>query len=640
MSHLLIIHVGPVQEFIASARRSRDLWFGSWLLSELSKVTANIIVREEKNNLASLIFPAPDNLIDLHPNGIFDVANKIVAFIENDPNVLAEKILINIKIRLNEIKGLAFKNITDRKLFKANIADKQVNDLIEFFWVAKEFDRSREQEVGYYKQQRKTLETLMAARKTTRNFVQPDWGNNTPKSSLDGQRESVIDEKAYDEYKRREQALRKDYGVRPGERLCGIGLLKRHGYRLDEKGETTQPKFFSTSHVAALPFIEMLNELTKISPESHEKITQALEIYIIKLTQIPLQLEPQELGKVPGIPDEVFHSYDGHLLYEERLSDFFDQETQLTVAKKALEDFYKDCEPFLNKNRPQAYYSLLLADGDKMGKIIDHQQTSLKHREISQALTEFAKEARKIVTESKGSLVYAGGDDVLAFVPINKVLDCAKKLAENFQQQLSSFTLDKIEDNEESSPTLSVGIAVVHHLEPLSEALNLARAAEKSAKSIPGKNALAVTVSKRSGSDLTVKGKWHNLDENLEYWIKLHCQEQIPDGVAYELRDLALSLSNKSGFIIDNKESTLSEKETTKTLTTILQKETIRIFERKRVESGSLPLEKEVLEKIQQRLKTKDKSLGLVQELADEIIVARIFADALKNVRSDSTRED
>ena len=40
MRHLLGIHIGPVQEFIAAARRSRDLWFGSWLLSELSKAAA------------------------------------------------------------------------------------------------------------------------------------------------------------------------------------------------------------------------------------------------------------------------------------------------------------------------------------------------------------------------------------------------------------------------------------------------------------------------------------------------------------------------------------------------------------------------------------------------------------------------
>lgn len=34
--YLMAFAIGPVQEFIASARRSRDLWFGSWLLSEMS----------------------------------------------------------------------------------------------------------------------------------------------------------------------------------------------------------------------------------------------------------------------------------------------------------------------------------------------------------------------------------------------------------------------------------------------------------------------------------------------------------------------------------------------------------------------------------------------------------------------------
>ena len=38
--YLISIAIGPVQDFIASARRSRDLWFGSWLLSELSKTAA------------------------------------------------------------------------------------------------------------------------------------------------------------------------------------------------------------------------------------------------------------------------------------------------------------------------------------------------------------------------------------------------------------------------------------------------------------------------------------------------------------------------------------------------------------------------------------------------------------------------
>ena len=40
MEYLFSVALGPAQEFIAAARRTRDLWFSSWLLSELSKAAA------------------------------------------------------------------------------------------------------------------------------------------------------------------------------------------------------------------------------------------------------------------------------------------------------------------------------------------------------------------------------------------------------------------------------------------------------------------------------------------------------------------------------------------------------------------------------------------------------------------------
>ena len=51
--HLLAISVGPVQEFIAAARRTHDLWFGSQLLSEISRSVAIAVSKH-----GELIFPA------------------------------------------------------------------------------------------------------------------------------------------------------------------------------------------------------------------------------------------------------------------------------------------------------------------------------------------------------------------------------------------------------------------------------------------------------------------------------------------------------------------------------------------------------------------------------------------------------
>ena len=42
--HLLLVTIGPVQEFIAQARRTRDLWYGSHLLSELARAGARALV--------------------------------------------------------------------------------------------------------------------------------------------------------------------------------------------------------------------------------------------------------------------------------------------------------------------------------------------------------------------------------------------------------------------------------------------------------------------------------------------------------------------------------------------------------------------------------------------------------------------
>ncbi len=134
-----------------------------------------------------------------------------------------------------------------------------------------------------------------------------------------------------------------------------------------------------------------------------------------------------------------------------------------------------------------------------MGKAIDGLTTPADHRCLSGLLADFASKVPDIVRRHKGSLIYDGGDDGLAFVPLHTALDCARELAVDFNQRFDKkFPID--EDGVIRYPPLSAGIAVAHHLEPLQDGLTLARDAEKKAKGIPGKNALAVIVDKRSGA--------------------------------------------------------------------------------------------------------------------------------------------
>lgn len=596
--HLAIFHVGPVQDFIATARRSRDLWFSSWLLSELSRAAALEIVKQNGNDVACLVFPAPSNLAELHSED-FNVSNKIVALVKQLPVQLGTAVQEAILTRLRRICNEAYEKVSPN--FDRKTAEKQVYDMLEFFWVACPTN-------GDYSQARVRAESLMAARKATRDFPAVPWGDNdsrsVPKSSLDGQRESVIPETAYPPRnapkEQRTEIIRKlrvDFGVRgEGERLCGVGLLKRHGKR-GSGGD----RFFSTSHVAALPLLERLTD------------QRATDEYINRLKA--LEISSEELGNAPR-SHPVFSRYDGHLLFEERLSEFIEDTDKLEEAKEALSKFRRAAFSDLPEEHrsPIPYYALLLADGDRMGEAINKLHSENDHRAFSQHLARFARSVANIVANNKGSLVYSGGDDVLAFVPLHTVLKCAYELAGKFREPVNLY----------GNPvpihlTLSVGVVVAHHIEPLSDVLALARASEKTAKSVDGKNALAVTVSKRSGIDRTVAGSWGTLAQRLERFIVLHRTDAIPDGAAYELQDLAQRLKVSP----DHPEH--------ETLQRAMRTESMRILRRKESQRGLHPIAKEVLQELE-GLINRDKLT--IAELADELIIVREFAAAQEQAKT------
>ncbi len=611
MTYLISIAIGPVQEFIATARRSRDLWFGSWLLSELSKAAAKAITEQPGCTVDSLIFPriTAEKKDDLNPNTEFNVVNKLLASIEtHDPASFGKLIKEAVDARLQTIRDQAWQRLRGNKYFDKDNAERQVVDLIEFFWAAVPYDPSKP---TCYKTARDRVEALLAARKTTRNFnCVGDWGKaGVPKSSLDGLRESVIDEAIYDAVRQKkmtEMELWRRFEVRPGERLCGVGLLKRLGNRSGDDG------FMSTSHVASLPLLQRLSEREFVIDFIRELTRQ---LGIIDENEHELRAF---LGKVPkNAHHPVFELYDGRLLFEDRLREFFEEKDKRSQAQKALRDFLD--QAFGKGLRPIPYYALLLADGDRMGKAIEAITDIDRHRQLSEKLSEFAGSAcvQAIVSAHQGSLVYAGGDDVLAFVPLHHVLDCAQVLNREFNHRLAEFTFNG-DKGRDVQPTLSVGIAIAHHLDPLSDTLDLARAAEKEAKKLPGKNALCIKVSKRGGAVTTVIGKWGNLDERLRWFIELHRADEVPDGAAYELRQLATDFKH---FSPKNKKDAVA-------------KEVERILKRKRAQHGGKILEADVSKKLKENLAalnavSADGKNDPLRQLADELIVARELAKAM-----------
>ena len=164
-----------------------------------------------------------------------------------------------------------------------------------------------------------------------------------------------------------------------------------------------------------------------------------------------------------------------------------------------------------------------------MGEALSQLKTADEHRRFSRQLSAFAAEARTIVNRQRGVLVYSGGDDVLAFLPVDTCLASARELREKFADAMGPWT-----PKTRKALTLSVGVAIGHFLENLEDLLDYGRAAERHAKQPretdgpqEPRSGLAVHLLKRGGGPIAVRGNWSDnwwegIDQqlqNLAGWI-------------------------------------------------------------------------------------------------------------------------
>ena len=236
-----------------------------------------------------------------------------------------------------------------------------------------------------------------------------------------------------------------------------------------------------------------------------------------------------------------------------------------------------------------------------MGEAISRLDSPQKHREFSQALAGFADEARTITNAHNGVLVYADGDDVLAFVPVDKCLQCARKLHDRFAEQLKVY----------GSLTLSVGLAIGHFMENLEDLLAYGRAAEIAAKQ-PDRDGLAVNLHKRGGSPIRVRAKWTenpSPDERLIQYARLMLAEAIPSKLPYDLRTLAV----------------LYEKWPRETVANAIRQDILRIIRDKQPRFG-----RQYMPQIEEALRSRVTDAASLHHFAEELLVARQLASAFR----------
>ncbi len=496
MSFLLVVSVGPVQSFIAAARRTRDLWGGSLLLSELSKAVALSI---HNSSPGSLIFPSPPNPpTDLARSSEFLAANIILAEITNaalDPKAVALS-----AIAAAETAWLSY----------VKEAFDQVGPFVDLArW---EYQRANVLEIyaawesvidpSQYPAARSAVMRRIAARKSCRDFSPWQGVALVPKSSLDGARESVWNPAALAEMPAHLCARLR---LSRQEQLDVIGLTKRLGLGTQQ--------FPSVSRIAAEDWLHRLDG------PSRELLSQAAN------SLVPHGLARLNFHRFPQFQQFPF---EGAMVFASRLREF--QEPTDPQVKQALSRVVRQF------GEPSPYLAVLLADGDRMGATLSKIESPEEHRRFSAALASFASSAAEIVRTHRGALVYSGGDDVLAMLPLSTALECASRLRQSFSSFLAAW----------DGPTLSVGITIGHAMEDLEEMLARARRAEHYAKE-PDRNGLALHYSPRNQIGRTIRLRWKESpsavgDDAHEEMLRLQgffADNELPDKAAFEISLLA-----------------------------------------------------------------------------------------------------
>lgn len=484
--YLFIFTLGPVQYFIAQARKTQDLYAGSFLLSYLIDSTMKNL--NAQLNSGEFIFPH---------KAIKSKPNRFIATIESDD-------IAEIGKELKEYVRNEFQQITNNVLGNLDLDapdgfESQVKTHLQVYWVAIPLEERN------YADTYKELESYLGAIKNVRDFLQlKETGR---KCSLCGER-NVLFYRLTDE-ERKSGGLK----VRPDGLLKKLYVKEKEVVFFEPQEERDNLKIQKGEGLCAVCFTKRFAD---------KYFTSGYVRNYPSTAKVALTHSLNKLDS--GLLDEyriIFgKNFDAELYYEDNLTKrYFEKYNhpveKLEEAKAKLVEIHK----IANEKGLKfcKYYAILMLDGDSMGRWISgeflEKKTELKefHKKLTKELGSYAecvdgeKSENGIIKEPRGKLVYAGGDDVLAFVNLNHLLPVMKELRTNFPV-FEEFGFE-IKDNKKSSA--SAGIAIAHYKTPLSEVLKWARKMEKEAKTIDDdKDAFAIAVLKRSGEIRKAVFKW------------------------------------------------------------------------------------------------------------------------------------
>lgn len=523
--------LGPVQAFVAQARRTRDFWAGSFVLSWLSAVAMKT-VQKLAGDEDCIEFPIPD----------IDFLNAIEKGAEkgkepkqgNIPNRFMARVPESFKIeQAREVERAvqtAWKAVADKVWtmdFAGHLSGEQLTKTdmiwkrqIPAFWDMQWIFTESKADTG-----------ALDRRKNWRSHALPEEGG-VKCGMMDGWQElSGVHKpnknlsKVFWENLRAKatHGIRSD--LRPEEELCAIAYVKRRFVRCFEEitmplpggwvahGWKLPPAQPSTYYLAAAPWLAQVIEHADPSAiVDFYKAARDLdvergewnnEVHCVKEARKSYghRLRKLEDGK-------YFASLDGAVFFEHALEneDLFPSRDKVPAVRDALKALSRSSKA-ANLDPPSPFYAVLLMDGDSLGK---HMSDEDKQPVISKALQQFTLDAATIVQRQSGFLVYAGGDDVLAVLPLEFALPCALELRKAYTRHFDEAKKSPgFPDDKDFTATLSGAVEFAHVKMPLGRVLADAHhLLVKVAKDATGRDAIACRVWKPGGQAMQWSMPW------------------------------------------------------------------------------------------------------------------------------------
>jgi CRISPR-associated protein Cmr2 len=550
----LVFSIGPVQGFIAQSRRTADGWVGSFLLSYLAGHSIHAIKPLVEASGGRIEEPATDGLalyeaIETGSSG----GDTTIASI---PNVIIAK--LGDSLKADDIGKRAWDEATAKwqeivgAMWTAMPKDLKARDAPKAVW-NRQTTQPWERYWAWGKDSQEAFINL-AARKGLRDFDQIAEGGD--RCTVCAQREVLWDRselRGPEEFQNRDVVRRLWRAWRPAlisvcedtpqtlfqpkgkERPCAICLIKRMIPWTENpvrdiwkrgKPDTSMPWVFpSTSTMATnLYRVKLLERALRDS-----SLCTAIKDYyeVLKgMNQAKLADPPDQFPKWKKFHDEHqakasardlplkellrldgdWYLYGPAVKNEHGLSK--DEDDAVSGAYQELRNHISKADI----GYPPIYWALLTMDGDRMGDFkkacagqkIDTQQ-------ISEKLNEFSRNVPDIVRKKHGRVVYAGGDDVTAFLPLETALDAAEDLRKKYDELFETWAVEEqVKGKLPVETSLSGSIIYAHHQAPLGTVIRQGHVLLTDwAKRRAGRNALAIQIYRRGGPDTTFAARWN-----------------------------------------------------------------------------------------------------------------------------------